>query len=175
LYFFVKSYYALVMTKALLLDRIAGNTVIQFTNVDPALLKVDAVVEEQDTNMVLGNTPVIMDTIESFPALVRKMEQQVLEIPGNVIVRKSSPKRFIAIVYDVEERPICRETWVKKAFKNILLYCETYKIKVLAMPLLGTSYGKLDEEKILKILQNVLFVNRHQYLKKIIIYKNIRN
>ncbi len=159
------------MTNTLLLDRIAGKTIIQFTNIDPALLNVDAVVEEQDTNLVLGNTPVIMDIIESFPALVRKMEQQVLETPGNVIFKNSSPKRFIAVVYDVEETPICRETWIKKAMKNIFLYCDTYKIKVIAMPLLGTSYGKLDEEKILKLLQNLLFVNRQQYLKKILIYK----
>ena len=135
-----------------LLDRIAGNTIIKFTNVDPALLNVDAVVEEQDTNLIFDNAPVIINTIDSFPALVRKMEQQVQEIPGNVIVRKSSPKRFYAIIYDVEETPICRETWVKKALTNIFIYCETYKIKVLAMPLLGTSYGKLEEEKIVSIL-----------------------
>ena len=153
-----------------LLDRIAGNTIIKFTNVDPALLNVDAVVEEQDTNLILDNAPVIVNTIDSFPALVRKMEQQVLEVPGNVIVKHYSPKRFYAIIYDVEETPICRETWVTKAFKNIFIYCETYKIKVLAMPLLGTSHGKLEEEKIVSILQNVLHINRHKYLKKIFIY-----
>ncbi|MEO1924479.1 MAG: hypothetical protein ABGY08_00575, partial [Gammaproteobacteria bacterium] len=82
-----------------LLDRIAGNTIIKFTNVDPALLNVDAVVEEQDTNLILDNSHVIINTIDSFPALVRKMEQQVLEIPGNVIVKNFSPKRFYAIIY----------------------------------------------------------------------------
>lgn len=153
------------------LDRIAGSTIIQFTNIDPALLNVDAVVEEQDTNLVLGKAPVIMDTIESFPALVRKIEQQTLEIPGNVIVRKSMPRRLIAIVYDVEQTPISRESWIEEALQNILKYCGTHKIKVIAMPLLGTSYGNLEEEAIIKILQDLLFNYRQQYLKKILIYK----
>jgi hypothetical protein len=51
-----------------------------------------------------------MDTIESFPALVKKMEQQIRESPGNVIVKQSIPRRMIAIVYDVEHTPICKES-----------------------------------------------------------------
>lgn len=57
------------------LDYITGNAIIQFTETDPTLLQVDAIVEEQDTNLILGKLPVIMDTIKSFPALVKKMEQ----------------------------------------------------------------------------------------------------
>ncbi len=67
------------------LDHIAGNIIIQFTETDPALLNVDAVVEEQDTNLILGKSPVILETIESFPALVEKMGQQPREIVGNVL------------------------------------------------------------------------------------------
>jgi len=154
------------------LDHIAGNTIIQFTDTDPALLMVDAVVEEQDTNLLLGKTPVIMDTIESFPALLKKMEQQVHEIPGNVIVKRSVPKRLIAIVYDVENTPICTKTWIEEALQNILAQCDKYEIKTLAMPLLGTSYGKLNEETSIRLLQDLLFKNRQQHLKKILIYKN---
>ncbi len=154
------------------LDRIAGNTIIQFTDTDPALLMVDAVVEEQDTNLLLGKTPVIMDTIESFPALVKKMEQQIREIPGNVIVKQSIPRRLIAIVYDVDHTSISKKTWIKKALQNILTQCDKDKIKTLAMPLLGTSYGKLKEETIIQLLQDLLVKNRQQYLKKIFIYQN---
>jgi len=153
------------------LDRIAGSTIMQFTETDPALLKVDAVVEEQDTNLVLGMTPVIMDTIESFPALVRKMEMQIREIPGNVIVKQSMPRRLIAIVYDVEQTPICRKSWVEEALQNILTQCNNHKIKVLAMPLLGTSYGNLREETMMKMLQDMLFNDRQHYLKRILIYQ----
>ena len=67
------------------LDYIAGNTIIQFTETDPALLQVDAIVEEQDTNLILGKSPVIMDTIENFATMVKKMGQQTRKITGNII------------------------------------------------------------------------------------------
>ncbi len=155
------------------LDYIAGSTIIRFTETDPALLQVDVVVEEQDTNLILGKSPVIMDTIESFPALVKKMEHQIHEIPGNVIVKQSIPKRLVAIVYDVEHTPICEESWIAEALQNILMQCDKYKVKTLAMPLLGTSYGKLKEETTMQLLQDSLIQNRKQTLKKILIYKNI--
>ena len=97
------------------LDHIAGNTIIQFTETDPALLNVDAVVEEQDTNLILGKSPVILETIENFPTLVKKMEQQTQEIVGNVLVKQSIPIRFIAIVYDVEHTPIGKKIWIEDA------------------------------------------------------------
>ena len=155
------------------LDHIAGNTIIQFTETDPALLNVDAVVEEQDTNLILGKSPVILETIENFPTLVKKMEQQTQEIVGNVLVKQSIPIRFIAIVYDVEHTPIGKKIWIEDAIQNILAQCDKYRIKTLAMPLLGTSYGKLKEESIIQLLQNSLIQNRQQTLKKILIYRNI--
>ena len=155
------------------LDHIAGNTIIQFTETDPALLNVDAVVEEQDTNLILGKSPVILESIESFPALVKNMEQQPREIVGNVLVKQSIPKRFIAIVYDVEHTPIGMRIWIEEAIQNILALCVKHKIKILAMPLLGTSYGKLEEEIVIQLLQDILLQNRQQTLKKILIYRNI--
>lgn len=155
------------------LDHIAGSTIIQFTETDPALLNVDAVVEEQDTNLILGKSPIIMETIESFPALVKKMEQQQREIVGNVLVKLSIPKRFIAIVYDVEYTPIGKKIWIEEALQNILAQCDKYKIKTLAMPLIGTSYGILEEESIIQLLQDSLVKSRQQTLKKILIYRNI--
>jgi len=157
------------------LDYIAGNTIIQLTEADPALIQVDAVVEEQDTCLLLGKSPVIMETIESFPAMVIKMEQQIREIPGSVIVKQSMPKRLIAIIYDVEHTPICKESWIEEALQNILTQCEENKIKTLAMPLLGTSYGKLKEGIIMQLLQDLLIQNRQQHLKKIFIYQTLNS
>jgi len=155
------------------LDHIAGNTIIRFTEIDPALLNVDAIVEEQDTNLILGKSPVILETIESFQDLVKKMGQQTREIVGNVLVKQSIPIRFIAIIYDIEHAPIVKKIWIEDAIQNILAQCEKYRIKTLAMPLLGTSYGKLEEESIIQLLQDSLIQNRQQTLKKILIYRNI--
>jgi hypothetical protein len=153
------------------LDRIAGNTIIQFTDIDPALLKVDAIVEEQDTKLLLGKAHLIMETVESFPALVMKMEQQIREMPGKVIVKQSEPKRLIAIVYDVDHTPICEESWLEEVFQNILSQCDKYKINTLAMPLLGTCYGNLKDDTIIQLMQDELIKKRQQHLKKILIYK----
>ncbi|MDZ7737348.1 MAG: hypothetical protein U5P41_15640 [Gammaproteobacteria bacterium] len=152
-------------------DHIAGNTIIRYTDLDPALLEVDAVVEEQDTNLLLGKSPVIMETVESLPALLRRMEQQIEETPGNVIVRHSTPKRFIAIVYDIDQSPICLEAWVEQALITILQYCEKYRIRTLAMPLLGTHYETLSRETLMNILQNLLIQKRPAYPRHILIYQ----
>jgi hypothetical protein len=153
------------------LDRIAGNTIIQFTDVNPAKLKVDAVVEEQDTDLSLGKAAVIMETVESFTTMVEQMEQQIQKIPGSVIVKKSKPKRLIAIVYDINHTPICEEAWVKEVIQKIFSECYKLKIKVIAMPLLGTTHGQLMDETIIQLLQDILLKNRHHNPKKIFIYE----
>lgn len=153
------------------IDRIAGATIIKFTDSDPALLQVDAVVEEQDTQLLLGKSPVIMDSITSFTQLVRKMEQQAAEEPGTVIVKRTRPIRFITIVYDIDSKPICREEWLEQALKNILEQCRKFEVRSLAMPLIGTSYGRIDEQTMIILLEKLLIEYREDYPRKIFIYK----
>ncbi len=153
------------------LDRITGKTIIQFTDIDPVNLKVDAVVEEQDTSLLLGKAPVIMESVESFPVLVDQMEQQIRKLPGSIIVKKSKPKRLIAIVYDVEHTPICEKSWVKEVLQKIFTECYKHKIYCLAMPLLGTAYGKLTDAIIIELLQDILMQNQSHKPKKIFIYE----
>ena len=152
------------------LDHIAGNTIIQFTDTDPALLSVDAFVEEQDTNLLLGNSPIVSVVIDSFPKLVEKMSQLTGEKPGDVLIKSTSPLHMIAVVYDIDNEPICEENWLESAFISVLEHCQEYKIPRLAMPLLGTSYGKLTEDDVFELLQYVLINNRQPFLKKILIY-----
>jgi len=153
------------------IDYIAGRTVIRFTDQDPALLDVDAVVEEQDTNLLLGKSPVILNSVESFPDLVRRMESQASHTPGQVILRRSRPLRLIAIVYDVDQDPICKPVWVETAITRILLQCQGRGVTRLAMPLLGTAHGRLDGKAMLRILQDLLVEHRPSYPRQIQIYK----
>jgi hypothetical protein len=153
------------------LDRIAGKTIIKFTECDPALLTVDAVVEEQDTHLLLGKAPVISNVVTGFPQLVKKMQHQVPEIPGTVIVKKTKPIRFIAIIYDIDNSNICHQEWLETALKNIFIQCWKYKIAALAMPLLGTSYGRIDGPLMIKILEQSLFIKRREYPRRIFIYR----
>ncbi len=154
------------------LDWIAGKTHICFSNTDPSLLTVDAIVEEQDTALVLGATPVLQETVDSFPALIARMESQQKELPGHVIIKKTTmPRRFIAIIYDVDQTPICKWDWVEAALDTIFQQCELLKIKTLAMPLPGLEYGKLQAETIMQEMQRMLRERSSAYPKKIVIYK----
>lgn len=153
------------------LDRIAGTTIIRFTESDPARLTVDAVVEEQDTHLLLGKSPVISNVVTGVPQLLKKMQDQVPEIPGTVIVKKTKPKRFITIIYDVDNSTICCKEWLETALNNIFIQCWKYKVTTLAMPLLGTSYGRIDGSMMLNILEQSLLINRQEYPRKILIYR----
>ncbi len=52
---------------------------------------------------------------------------------------------------------------------------EENKIESLAMPLLGTSYGKLKERGIMQLLQDSLIQNRQEHLKKYSYIKYLPN
>ena len=112
----------------------------------------------------------ISNVVTGFPQLVKKMQHQVPEIPGTVIVKKTRPARFIAIVYDIDNATICRQEWLETALKNIFTQCWKYKITTLAMPLLGTSYGRIDAPMMLNILEQSLFINQQEFPRKILIY-----
>ena len=81
------------------------------------------------------------------------------------------PRRFIAIIYDVDQTPICKWDWVEAALDTIFQQCELLKIKTLAMPLPGLEYGKLQAESIMQEIQRLLRERSSAYPKKIVIYK----
>lgn len=95
------------------------------------------------------------------------MEQQKPGTPGEVLVIHSMPKRLIAIIYDLDQKQICRQEWIETAIKTILQLCEKYQIRTLAMPLPGITHGKIDEETSLAILDNMLVKHQPDCLENI--------
>lgn len=141
---------------------------IEFWNSDQELPgNIDAIVEEQDTCLLLGITPFIKTPVDNFPALVKKMEQQTPRAPGEVLVIHSVPKRLIAIIYDLDQKQICRQEWIETAIKNILQQCKAYQIRALAMPLPGTTHGRIDEDTSRTILENLLVAGQPDCLEHI--------
>lgn len=128
---------------------------------------IDAVVQEQDTCFLLGQTPAIKTPVDTFPVLVEKMKQQKPVIPGEVMVIQSEPKRIIAIVYDVDQKEICRQEWIETALKNILHQCSLYQIRSLVMPLLGVAHGKIDRKVSMGILESVLANHQPECLESL--------
>ena len=127
----------------------------------------DAVVAEQDTNLLLGLSPVIHAPTETYRTLVREMQDQKPLTPGEVLIRDETPLRLTAIVYAIEQKPVCREQWITVALNNVLGLCVKHKIKSLAMPPLGCTHGGIEAETFMEILESVLSGHQAAFPQKI--------
>ena len=129
--------------------------------------EIDAIVEEQDTSLILGVEPEIRYPGESYDSLVNHMYVQQPRSPGEIIVKKSCPLRFCAIVHDIEQKPTWKEEWVATALKKLLYEIGKYQVKTVVMPLLGTVYGSMSDESFIKLLCVALRTVQPGYPEKI--------
>ena len=113
---------------------------------------VEVIVEEQDTSLLLGEIRVIQDTVESYDALIGKMQLQTPLVPGEVLIKHTTPRRFIAIIYAINRRPICRQEWIATALARLLREMETYQTRNIAMPLLGVTHGHFPATEFMQLL-----------------------
>jgi len=135
---------------------VIGNTGVTTSPPDAAPFTVQAVVEEQDTGLILDIEPVLRPPRESYPALVRGMQQQRQRTPGEVLARRGKPLRFLAIVHDLGQDPSCREEWITGALDNVLRHCVQYRIRSLALPLLGSVHGRFNGMRFVRLLRKAL-------------------
>ncbi|HEY5604569.1 MAG TPA: hypothetical protein VIM41_15815 [Gammaproteobacteria bacterium] len=128
----------------------------------------EAVVEEQDTSLVLGETNVLREP-DDKPVwyFSNKLQTLVQLTPGEVIVRKSRPMRIQAIVHDLDEELTCNIDWVQQAVKKIIHATNSYHIHSLRTPLLGTRYSNLQPAQFIQILLNALSRQKPVFLNKI--------
>jgi len=128
----------------------------------------DVVVEEQDTFLMMGESNELPDNDDKTWYLAHKMEQQEALKPGSVIVKHyQNPLRLMAIVNDVEQEPVCREEWVWSALMNIFELTAMQKLSSMALPLLGTRYGRLDANRSMDLLQRTLMSKRASALRRL--------
>ena len=82
---------------------------------------IDAVVEEQDTALILSESGNIT-TSDNKPAwfLANKLESQSLLKSGSVIKRDGETLRLLAIVHDLDVEPSWSSEWIEQALDNIL-------------------------------------------------------
>lgn len=122
----------------------------------PVPFDIDAVVEEQDTALVLDIEPIIREPQEDYAELVDGMIEQQPCLPGDIIVRKGRPQRFLAIVHDLDREPSCEAGGIAVALENLLRQFNQRRIRAAAMPLLGTVHGRFPDETFLALLYNAL-------------------
>ncbi|MEX2525006.1 MAG: macro domain-containing protein [Gammaproteobacteria bacterium] len=123
----------------------------------------DAIVEEQDTALVLDIEPVIRQPEENYSALVDEMIEQQPLIPGDVIVRTGRPLRFLAVIHDLDQDPSCNAGSIAVALENLLRKLTEYRVHSVAMPLLGTVHGRFDDEIFMTLLYNAMLNEPLQY------------
>ncbi len=127
----------------------------------------DAIVEEQDTHLLLSVEPGIRYPAESYKSLVNHMIIQQPRSPGEIIVKKTHPLRFFAIIHDIKKKPTWKTEWIVEALEQLFHEIEKYKVTTLAMPLLGTIHGSLNDEDFIKLLIAALQVRQLHYPEKI--------
>lgn len=129
---------------------------------------VSAVIEEQDTALIMDESNVIRDPGKKPPWFyANKLDQQALLEPGQVVIRDTLPLRLQAIIHDLESDPICNELWVFQAFQQTMEIVETRKIFAIQMPLLGCKFGKLKQEQFFAIFLEIISRQRPAPVEKI--------
>ncbi len=128
----------------------------------------NAVVEEQDTSLVLGESNEITDP-GNKPVwyFANKLQSLAALTPGEIIVRKSRPVRIQAIVHDLDQEPTCQEVWVEQAIEKIISVTNTHTIYSLQMPVLGTRYGDLETTQVILFVLKTLTLQRPTALRKL--------
>lgn len=135
---------------------IVGSTAVSVAAPEAAPFPVQAVVEEQDTALVLDMEPVLRPPRQSTTALVKAMQQQRPRRPGEVLVRRGRPLRLLAVVHVLDREPGCRAEWIETALTGVLQRCVRYRIRAAALPLLGSVHGRFNGMHSVRLLREAL-------------------
>jgi hypothetical protein len=123
---------------------------------DKPPFRVDAVVAEEDTFLVLSADPEVREPDEHPVRLFTRIIETLPEAPGNVLVKEKSPLKFLAIVHDLNQEPSWKEEWIAGALEGILQEAERRKLRLIALPLLGTLHGNLKKGRFAVLLRHAL-------------------
>lgn len=117
---------------------------------------VDAIVLEEDTFLVMSAPPEVRDVKAPMMEIMTKLVETLSERPGCVLVKDRNPLRFLAVIYDFNEEPICREEWIESALGNIWQETKSRSLRSVGLPLLGTGYGVISTRRSIEILKHGL-------------------
>ncbi len=118
--------------------------------------QVSAIVVEQDTAMVLDDDTTITSPLDSLERLREEVERFREPELGSVVIQRGKPRKLYAIIHDLEQDPTWREEWIISAICTLFNEAERLHLTDLAMPLLGTRFGKLSPQRFIELLCNHL-------------------
>jgi len=123
---------------------------------DSPPFSIDAVVIEEDTFLVLSADPEVRNPHKHLVQIMTEVINTRPEKPGKVLVKGKHPLLLLAIVYDLNQEPSCREKWVENALNEIFRVTESRDLKSIALPLLGTLHGSLEKQRFIVLLRHAL-------------------
>ncbi len=117
---------------------------------------VDAVVEEEDTYLVLSADPEVREPREPLMRVLTEVLEARGEAPGSVIVQGGYPLRLLAVVHDLAREPSWRAAWVAEALAEVFRLAARRRLRSLAMPLLGAVHGRLSRHRCLDLIRDAI-------------------
>lgn len=118
--------------------------------------RADVRVVEQDSWLLLGEQSRLRE--DERPAWVQanQLESAPSYRPGTVVARAGQPVQLMMIIYDLEQQPICKPQWVKRALSAVLEYAHDHELSCLQVPLPGYYHGGLTVEAAFALFQAAL-------------------
>ena len=109
------------------------------------VLRVEALVFEEDTGLVLSADLQLKVYDEHPIRLMTSLLEMESQVPGSVLVKGKNPYRMFAIVHDLDQVESCQEAWITSAVEQTLAICDELGIGSIAMQMLGTRHGPFTE------------------------------
>lgn len=128
---------------------------------------VDAMAFEEDTFLILSADTKVRDPQKPLMHILTELIEIQPEIPGTVVVKGKHPCRLLAVVHDLDQEPTWQEDWIETALNNIFQEAEKRKLQSIALPFIGTLYGKLEKHRFIEILWQALNRVTPHYLKRL--------
>lgn len=128
---------------------------------------VDALAVEEDTHLLLSSEGVVEEPKESYGELVAAVSERAPSTPGSVLVRKSKPLQFLAIVHDIDRDPTWREEWIASAINGIVEEAEWRRLCAIGVPLIGTRHGNIETRRVALWLGRCLSRTKFRYLERV--------
>jgi len=146
----------------------SGHVTIQGAPKDYPPFPVQAIVEEQDTHLLLGEQITLTDPGKPAWYLANTLEREddIYQL-GSVLLKPQQKVRLLAIVHDIEQDPTCKPEFIELAWQNIFQIIETEKLTSIALPLLGTVHGKIKLPHAFELLRTALQNNLPECLERI--------
>ena len=144
-----------------------NNILVHAAPIEHPPFTVSAIMEEQDTHLLLQRPTTLIDPGKPAWYLANKLEQERIYNLGDIISSGKDPIRLLAIVHDIDRQPTCNLDDISTAYQNLLTTIELHHITSLGMPLLGTVHGQFSLETAMTAFRETMISHPCICLKKL--------